>query len=70
MTRRITILEVLGVVLIWLRVLAMVHSGYPNSLGGYEYGGSHKYLPAPPGQTPSCAKNGATFCENVKTYPR
>lgn len=28
------------------------------------------YVPAPPGQTPACAKPGKTYCENVPQYPK
>ncbi|XP_073989450.1 spatzle 5 Toll-1 receptor isoform X2 [Rhodnius prolixus] len=33
------------------------------------YGCPHYYLPAPPGKTPTCAKPGQTFCENIEHYP-
>ncbi|CAG7733423.1 unnamed protein product [Allacma fusca] len=29
----------------------------------------YPFLPAPPGKTPSCAKNGKTFCAKIDTYP-
>lgn len=47
----------------------------PTSYGGYGAGGGYQevkkfpYLPAPPGETPLCAKHGETFCEKVPTYP-
>ncbi|XP_055911536.1 protein spaetzle 5 [Eupeodes corollae] len=28
-----------------------------------------QFLPAPPGQTPSCARPGRTYCEHVDNYP-
>nr|XP_032290775.1 protein spaetzle 5 isoform X2 [Drosophila virilis] len=28
-----------------------------------------QYLPAPPGQTPNCARPGKTYCEHVANYP-
>lgn len=27
------------------------------------------FVPAPPGQTPHCARPGTTFCEHVANYP-
>jgi hypothetical protein len=54
-------------------LLSLVDAGYPSSsYGGYSgYAAPKKYpyLPAPPGDTPTCAKNGATYCEKVDTYP-
>ncbi|KAF6212547.1 hypothetical protein GE061_013072 [Apolygus lucorum] len=44
-----------------------------NSLEGspcQQYGCSKSlFLPAPPGHTPSCAKHGETFCEDIEHYP-
>ncbi|KAL9904639.1 spatzle 5 Toll-1 receptor isoform 1-T1 [Glossina fuscipes fuscipes] len=28
-----------------------------------------RFLPAPPGQTPSCARPGKTYCEHIDNYP-
>jgi hypothetical protein len=27
------------------------------------------FVPAPPGKTPACAKNGLTYCQHVYGYP-
>lgn len=44
--------------------------GYPpnEGYGGYEVK-KYPYLPAPPGETPGCAKGGVTYCEKIDTYP-
>lgn len=48
--------------------LSSVFSNPPPSCGLY---GSPpcQFLPAPPGQTPSCARPGRTYCEHVDNYP-
>ncbi|CAL8145008.1 unnamed protein product [Orchesella dallaii] len=45
----------------------VVLGGYPPS--SYYPVKKYPYLPAPPGETPTCAKHGATFCEKIETYP-
>jgi hypothetical protein len=45
--------------------------GYNIGGGGYqEVKKAFPYLPAPPGETPHCAKGGATYCEKIETYPK
>lgn len=45
----------------------VVLGGYPPS--SYYPAKKYPYLPAPPGETPACAKHGSTFCEKIETYP-
>ncbi|XP_037084452.1 protein spaetzle 5-like isoform X2 [Pollicipes pollicipes] len=33
------------------------------------YNGSYLYMPAPPGNNPSCARGGMTYCDTINTYP-
>ncbi|XP_055843147.1 protein spaetzle 5 [Episyrphus balteatus] len=58
----------LGKVFVILVYLSSVLSNPPPSCGLY---GSPpcQFLPAPPGQTPSCARPGKTYCEHVDNYP-
>lgn len=44
---------------------------YPHAQQGpYPHGPrSSPYVPAPPGETPRCARPGATFCEAADHYP-
>jgi hypothetical protein len=63
---------VLPFLVLGLRVAIVVGGYQPNTYGGY--GGyvevkPNPYLPAPPGETPPCAKHGATYCEKIETYP-
>lgn len=64
-----------------LITLVQTEAGYHPNVGGYNngpphggYGGyqevkKYPYLPAPPGETPTCAKGGVTYCEKIETYP-
>lgn len=57
-----------AIVLVLLSVsTCVVLGGYPPS--SYYPVKKYPYLPAPPGETPTCAKHGSTFCEKIETYP-
>ncbi|CAH1391301.1 unnamed protein product [Nezara viridula] len=52
-----------------LLLASSICEGSPPS-GGYGYHPKPQpFLPAPPGETPSCAKHGRTYCEYIENYP-
>ncbi|KAI5726904.1 hypothetical protein M8J76_010830 [Diaphorina citri] len=72
-------------IFIWLSLLTVLTNPTAPpceaTYGGcHHYGGYYppppppppkpKFLPAPPGKTPKCAKPGSTFCEKIDHYPK
>lgn len=55
-------------VFVILVYLTSVFSHPPSTCGLYGTPPC-QFLPAPPGQTPSCARPGRTYCEHVDNYP-
>ncbi|RZF32268.1 hypothetical protein LSTR_LSTR009457 [Laodelphax striatellus] len=53
----------------------VVHHPFPHPHQCPHYGGCRQnqptpFLPAQPGDTPDCARDGSTFCETIDTYPQ
>ncbi|XP_014289447.1 protein spaetzle 5 [Halyomorpha halys] len=55
--------------LLLLLTTSICYGTPPNTGYGYQHQHPKHYLPAPPGETPLCAKHGETYCEHIENYP-